>query len=84
MTVANLPRGQRIVDDQGVMTDRMEGWTDTIGRLPILIGSGTPEASVKASITTLYMDTSGSAGSILYIKRDADTAGDQTKGWILV
>jgi hypothetical protein len=30
------------------------------------------------------MDDAGTAGAILYIKRDTDIAGDKTQGWILV
>jgi hypothetical protein len=30
------------------------------------------------------MDTAGTAGSILYIKRDAAIGADPTTGWILV
>lgn len=84
MTISNQPKGLAVVDKDGVMSDRFNGWVISVGRLDILTGSGTPEANTEATITRLYMDTSGSAGSILYIKRDADIAGDRTKGWILV
>ncbi len=47
-------------------------------------GAGSPEGVVEARITSQYMDTTGTAGSILYVKRDQDVAGDRKKGWILV
>lgn len=84
MTISSLPRGLPIVDESGVMTDRFTAYTQSVGRLNILTGAATPEAVIDAPVTTLYMDTAGTAGSILYIKRDADIAGDRTKGWILV
>ena len=55
-----------------------------LSELDIATGSGSPEGVLRAGITKRYMDTAGTAGSILYIKRDADIAGDTTQGWILV
>jgi len=49
----------------------------------ILSGTGSPEGVVDAEPTRLYMDESGTAGAIMYVKRDADIAGDTTQGWIL-
>lgn len=46
----------------------------------ILIGSGSPENVVEATPSTLYMDSGGSAGNILYIKK----TGTGNTGWILV
>lgn len=65
-------------------TPELTSFFQAISRLPILTGSGTPEASVSAGVGRLYMDTAGTAGAILYIKRDAAVTGDPTKGWILV
>ena len=43
-------------------------------------GSGSPENVVSAAQKSLYMDTAGTAGSILYIKkRDASVAGDKKR-----
>ena len=74
-----------IVDDNGLMNQEMRDWVDTVSFFGyIRTGLGSPEGLVEARVTALYMDTSGSAGSILYIKRDNDVGGDTTKGWILV
>ena len=83
MSIPQLARIQPI-SDEGIMNDRFLEWTRLVTRLQILTGSGSPEAVIEAFPVTLYMDTAGTAGSILYIKRDADIAGDRTKGWILV
>lgn len=55
-----------------------------LANLSIITGSGSPEGVIEARATRLYMDTAGSAGSILYIKQVDDIAGDRTEGWILV
>ncbi len=75
---------RNIVDPSGNANLRMLNWMDQMTRLQIVTGSGTPEAVIRAEIGTLYMDTAGTTGSILYIKRDGDIGGDTSKGWILV
>jgi len=55
-----------------------------LDELSILEGSGSPEGVVEALPKKRYMDTSGVASVILYIKRDADIAGDKSQGWVLV
>lgn len=72
-----------IVSEDGKMAQEFLLWTQLVSS-PILTGSGSPEGNIEADTTTLYMDTSGTAGSILYIKRDTDIGGDPTKGWILI
>lgn len=83
MSTINAPDSQ-IVDENGHSTQRTKIWFSQVTDLQIVIGSGSPEAVVDAIEGKLYMDSSGTAGAILYIKRDADIAGDTTKGWILV
>tara|TARA_R110000803_G_scaffold116412_3_gene184979 strand:- start:1252 stop:1497 length:246 start_codon:yes stop_codon:yes gene_type:complete len=78
-----LPR-QTIVDDNGDMQIDMRIWMDDVTRLDILTGSGSPEGVEDALVGRMYMNTSGTAGSILYVKRDANIGGDTTQGWILV
>lgn len=41
-------------------------------------GTGSPEGVVDAIQNAQYIDT---ASDLLYYKRDADIAGDTTKGW---
>ena len=77
-------QGSPIVDETGRMQHVFRSWTQGVSRLQVLDGSGSPEGVVNAPQKTLYMDTAGTAGNILYIKRDKEVAGDATKGWILV
>lgn len=73
-----------VVDDDGVMTQRLRTWSQEVSGLAIIEGSGSPEGVVNASVTKMYMDTGGASGSVLYIKQLSDIGGDGTKGWVLV
>lgn len=73
-----------VVNEEGYMQQELRLWVDEVSDLSILEGVGTPEGSVEAEQKRFYMDTTGTAGAILYIKRDSDIAGDKSKGWILV
>ena len=85
MNIVPLDSNSPIVDENGGMTQRTRKWNRAVSRLGIIEGSGSPEGVEEAIPTQQYMDTSGTAGSILYIKRDADDGlGDKTKGWVLV
>jgi hypothetical protein len=75
---------QPVVDQSGNMSQVMRTWTVSMTNLDIIVGSGSPENVVSAVQTRLYMDLTGSAGAILYIKRDAAISGDDKQGWILV
>ena len=73
-----------IVNKDGKVEPRFHTMMLKLLQLPIIIGNGSPEGVVSASSTRLYMDTAGTAGSILYIKRDESISNDRTQGWILV
>lgn len=78
------PTPVRPVTLEGHMLQEFRTWTQNVSKLGILIGSGSPENVQPGEQAQLYMDTSGKAGSILYIKRNADVDGDTKQGWILV
>lgn len=82
--INNLNSTLPVVDDSGTMVRRFRDWTQNVTRLAVIVGTGSPESVVEGLQTQLYMDDSGTAGSILYIKRDSDISGDKTQGWILV
>jgi hypothetical protein len=73
-----------IVDDSGRQTQEFNDWINQVNRSLIIVGAGSPEGVVTATIAQEYMDSAGTAGAIKYIKRDADIAGDLSKGWILI
>ena len=71
-------------DANGMPTERAAEWCEAITsevnlNTPIE-GSGSPEGVVIASPRQRYMDTSGTASNILYIKQ----SGAGNTGWILV
>ena len=72
------------ITKEGIMTDEFLDFVLKIVRGFVLSGSGSPEGVVEAAQFSLYVNESGTAGSILYVKRDTDIAGDKTMGWILV
>lgn len=75
---------QPIVDDSGKMAQAFRTWTlDASLSIPI-VGTGSPEGLVAARQFQLYIDSTGSAGSIEYRKMLAEIGGDRTQGWILV
>ena len=75
---------QRIVNDNGEMEQVFRTWTQSITRLDLIIGTGSPEGVVSAIQGREYMDDAGTAGAIMYVKRDAGIGGDDSQGWILV
>ena len=81
--INELNRSVPITDDGGKMVLRFSTWAKNVTALQTLTGTGSPEGVVEAEQLTLYMDDIGTAGSILYIKRDPDISGDKSMGWIL-
>lgn len=85
MNIVPIDPLQKVVDpDTGKMTQEMQTWTRLVSETSVIQGDGSPEGVITARTGRLYMNTSGTAGSILYIKRDAAIGGDESQGWILV
>lgn len=82
--VAQPDPNKPLVDDRGAQSEQMRVWTRLITNQALIIGTGNPEGVVEAEQGASYMDDTGTAGNIKYIKRDADIGGDKKKGWILV
>jgi hypothetical protein len=79
-----IPAAQTpIISDERLMETSFRLFLSDLAALYIVSGVGSPEGVVEARAKKLYMDTAGTAGAILYIKRDADIGGDKTQGWIL-
>lgn len=75
---------ERISKENNLPSDRFSEFMNSLVRMvnqsEIAIGTGSPEGVVTASPSKLYMDDSGSSGSILYIKK----TGTGNTGWVLV
>ena len=68
----------------GVTEEAFNVWVKQVTSSGIFIGDGSPEGLVEAQQGSFYMDESGSAGSILYIKQQASVTKDRTKGWVAI
>jgi len=81
---ADFERFENVVDVNGKPTLRASEFfreiTRQVNLSTVLTGSGSPEGVVEAEPTQMYMDTAGSAGNILYIKK----TGVSDTGWVLV
>jgi len=80
--ISELERYISWVDSAGRPLQRVTEYFEAINRQvnanTILEGSGSPEGVLAADPKTLYMDTAGTAGNILYIKK----TGTGNTGWI--
>lgn len=87
-TITRLEQNRAILLDDLSMTDQTRLFFTTllqaIDEQTVISGTGSPEGVVEALPLKEYIDTNGTASAIKYVKRDADIAGDKTKGWILV
>jgi hypothetical protein len=84
MTGPRLNAANAIVEANGTMSQQFRTWTlDASLSIP-LIGAGSPEGIVTARQYSLYIDSTGLAGSIEYRKMLPDIGGDVTQGWKLV
>ena len=84
LRVAQPDPNKPLVEENRAQSEQMRVWTRLITNQALIIGTGSPEGVVEAEQGASYMDDTGTAGSIKYIKRDADISGDKTQGWILV
>ena len=74
-----------LVDKSGIATQDLRSWLVSAGIQLTITGTGSPEGVIEAEVLSEYMDDTGTAGSIKYIKRDIDNgSGDKRFGWILI
>jgi hypothetical protein len=73
-----------VVEDDGSLTLQSRTFFKTIINQALIIGAGSPEGAVEAEQGASYMDVTGVAGNIKYIKRDDNIGADKSLGWILV
>jgi hypothetical protein len=70
--------------EDGSLEPAFQKFTQSLADRALIISEGSPEGVIEANQGALYMNSLGTTGAILYIKRNADIAGDKTEGWILV
>ena len=69
---------------QGRMTDQFRLFVLQVEQRGLLIGTGSPSGVVAAEQGQEYMDETGLAGSVKWIKQLADVGGDKTLGWVAI
>lgn len=83
MTVTALERFVELVENDKTTTLRgaefLEALTRQTNQNTVITGSGNPEGVVSAEVGAEYMDTAGTAGNILYIKK----TGAGNTGWVI-
>ncbi len=73
-----------LLKEDGSPATQLNSWFKIMSDRALIVGTASPETVVEANQGAIYMDDTGTAGSILYIKRNTDIGGDKKQGWILV
>jgi hypothetical protein len=84
VTSPRLNAAQPIVESDGTMAQPFRQFTQDASLSIPIVGSGSPEGVVEARQYSLYIDSTGSSGSIEYRKMQPDIGGDVTQGWVAV
>ena len=82
--VVPLNPSSSLMRQDGSLEPAFQLFSQSLANRALIIGEGAPESVIEASQGALYMNESGTAGAILYVKKSADVAGNKTEGWILV
>jgi hypothetical protein len=82
--VVPLNPGRSPLRPDGSLEPAFQLFAQELANRALIIGSGAPEGVTEASQGALYMNTLGTAGAILYVKKTADISGDRKEGWVLV
>ena len=84
MTSPRLNVAQPIVESDGTMAQPFRQFTQDASLSIPIVGSGSPEGVVEARQYSLYIDSTGTTGSIEYRKMLPDIGGDTKQGWVAV
>ncbi len=84
MTGPRLNAAQPIVDPDGTMAQPFRQFTQDASLSIPIVGAGSPEGVIEARQYSLYINSTGSSGSIEYRKMLPSIGGDITQGWIAV
>lgn len=80
-----VPSGPIVIAD-GSVSEPFRTWGNAlerrVDRLTPIVGSGSPEGVVDAPQHSEYINSSGTAGNIKWIKLQSDIGGDPKKGWV--
>jgi hypothetical protein len=79
-----LNAGQPIIENNGTMAQAFRTWTLQVSKSAPMLYAGTPEGNVIAEQYQFLINTSGTTGTLLYIKMQPDIGGDKSQGWVAV
>ena len=79
-----LLAAQPIVEPDSTMSQPFRTWALTISDLQPFVGTGSPEGNLEAPQFSLYLDSTGTTGTIEYRKMIPSIAGDRKQGWVLL
>ena len=84
MQLSPLSKNRPVVESNGTPTQSLQLFSEQVSLLSIIVGSGSPEGVISASQARQYMDSGGTSGNIMYIKKLAQIGGNSKLGWVLV
>jgi len=84
VTGPRLNQAQPIVQPDGTMAQPFRQFTQDASLSIPIVGAGSPEGVIEARQYSLYINSTGSSGSIEYRKMLPSIGGDVTQGWIAV
>jgi len=84
VTSPRLNAAQPIVQPDGTMAQPFRQFTQDASLSIPIVGDGSPEGVVEARQYSLYINSTGTTGSIEYRKMQPEIGGDVTKGWVAV
>ena len=76
--------GSPIIDVEGRMTDEFQRYINQMTKLDLIVGTGSPEGVIEATVGREYLDDAGLVGAVKFIKQLADIGGDRTQGWVAI
>lgn len=79
-----LDANTQIVDENGIMTDEFQRWVTSVTNEGLIVGTGSPEGVIEATVGREYLDDTGLAGAVKFIKQLPDIGGDRTQGWVAI
>lgn len=76
---------QPLIDrHNGFATDQFRIFLSQVIERGLIIGDGSPDGVIEAQQGVEYMDQTGIAGSVKWIKQQADIGGDKSLGWVAI
>lgn len=79
-----IPDADTPITREGKMEDTFQIWVRRMTDLDLIIGTGSPEGVIEATVGRTYQDNTGGAGAVRYAKQLADIGGDKSLGWVAI